>query len=82
MRDLILRLNKFLFECKEKNKNIAKKAAVEDPLLEVEVPHSDLVYIFRYKCVKSNDNSLNHRTCVFNKGAFYFKYYFRPSPKS
>ena len=86
---LIQELNKLLFECKEKNKNIglvwvpihngiksndkadelAKKVVVEDPLFEVEVSHSDLIYIFRNKCVKDNDNSLNHRACISNKGA-------------
>ncbi|KYN18711.1 hypothetical protein ALC57_08971 [Trachymyrmex cornetzi] len=52
---------------------LAKKPAVEGPLLEVEVLHSDLVCIFRDKCIKDNDKFLNHRASSFNKGTFYFK---------
>ncbi|KYQ48810.1 hypothetical protein ALC60_12140 [Trachymyrmex zeteki] len=62
--------------------SLAKKAAVEGPLIEVEVPHSDIYSIFKSMCIKDDEELLYHRAFPSNRGTFFFENYHCKSTKT
>ncbi|KYN21193.1 hypothetical protein ALC57_06435 [Trachymyrmex cornetzi] len=66
----------------EKADSLAKKAAVEGPMRDIAVLHSDVYSIFKSMCIKNNEEFLYHRAFVLNKGIFFFENYHCQSSKT
>ncbi|KYN02362.1 hypothetical protein ALC62_06742 [Cyphomyrmex costatus] len=61
--------------------SLAKKAAIESPMLGSDVPHSDVDSIFKSLYIKESEDFLYQRAITLNKGTVFFENFHKSSTK-